>query len=99
MQPCVGGTIDDYMGASVSVDSPVDADSTFEVSVKYVLPGNSCGVGESTQLIFPIILSGQTSSTFDACLNGAYISTGAVICSACVVSCDNPSVNLSTFSC
>jgi hypothetical protein len=99
MQPCVGGTIDDYMGASVSVDSPVDADSTFEVSVKYVLPGNSCGVGESTQSIYPIILSGGTSSTFDACLSGAYISTGAVICSACVVSCDNPSVNISTFGC
>ena len=99
MQPCVGGTIDDYMGASVSVDSPVDADSTFEVSVKYVLPGNSCGVGESTQSIYPIILSGGTSSTFDACTNGAYFPSGAVICSACVVSCDNPSVNLSTYSC
>ena len=99
MQPCVGGTIDDYMGASVTVDSPVDADSTFEVSVKYVLPGNSCGVGESTQSIYPIILSGGTSSTFDACTNGAYFPSGAVICSACVVSCDNPSVNLSTYSC
>jgi hypothetical protein len=99
MQPCVGGSIDDFMGASVSVDLPVDVDTTFEVSVKYVLPGNSCGAGESTQSIYPIILSGQTSSNFDACLNGVYFSSGAVICGACIVSCDNPSVNLSTSAC
>ncbi len=99
MQPCVGGTIDDFMGASVSVDYPVAIDSVFEVSVKYVTPGNSCGVGESSQSIYVTIFAGDTYSTFDACTSGVYFSSGAVICSACVASCDNPSVNLSTSSC
>jgi hypothetical protein len=99
MQPCVGGSIDDYMGASVSVSSPVNVDTIFSVDVKYVLPGNSCAGPKSTQGFSLTILAGESSSTFDACDNGAYFSGGAVICSACVASCDNPAVSLTGFTC
>ena len=99
MQPCIGGTIDDYMGASVNLSAPVSVDTEVVVDVKYVFPGNSCGFGESTQAIYLTIPSGSTTDNFDACLNGIYFSGGATICSACIASCDNPSVDLSTFSC
>jgi hypothetical protein len=99
MQPCIGGTIDDYMGASVTLSGPVIVDTEVVVNVNYVFPGNSCGFGESTQAIYLTIPSGSTTDNFDACLNGIYFSGGATICSACIASCDNPSVDLSTFSC
>lgn len=99
MQPCVGGTIDDYMGADVGLDSPVDVDTEFLINVAYVLPGNSCGVGSSVQPIYVTILAGNSASSFNACTSGAYFSSGAVICGACIASCDNPSVNLSTSAC
>jgi hypothetical protein len=99
MQPCVGGTIDDFMGASVNTNSPVSVDTDFGVDVKYVLPGNACGVGESTQSFTITIESGSQSSNFDACLYGAYFSSGATICSACVSSCDNPAVDISAVDC
>jgi hypothetical protein len=99
MQPCIGGTIDDYMGASVTLSGPVIVDTEVVVNVNYVFPGNSCGFGESTQAIYLTIPSGSTTDNFDACLNGIYFSGGATICSECIASCDNPSVDLSTFSC
>lgn len=99
MQPCVGGTIDDFMGADVTLDAPVDVDTEFQINVSYVFPGNSCGTGESTQSIYVTILAGNSSSSFNACTSGAYFSSGAVICGACIAACDNPSVNLSTTGC
>jgi hypothetical protein len=99
MQPCVGGTIDDYMGASINTNNPVSVDTDFGVDVKYVFPGNACGVGESTQSFTITIESGSQSSNFNACLNGAYFSSGATICSACVTSCDNPAVDISAVDC
>lgn len=99
MQPCVGGTIDDFMGADVGLDSPVDVDTEFQINVAYVLPGNSCGVGSSVQSIYVTILAGNSASTFNACTSGAYFASGAVICGACIAACDNPSVNLSTYGC
>lgn len=99
MEPCIGGTVDDHMGASVFVSVPVLVDTNFQVQVSYVLPGNSCGLGNSTQNFSVDILAGQTSSNFNACNNGYYVATGATICSACIVSCDNPSVDITSFSC
>jgi hypothetical protein len=99
MQPCVGGTIDDFMGAFVGTNTAVSVDTNFGVDVKYVFPGNSCGVGQSTQSFTITIESGSQSSNFNACLNGAYFSSGANICSACVTSCDNPAVDISAVDC
>jgi hypothetical protein len=99
MEPCIGGSINDYMGANISVSSPVNVDTVFGVDVYYVLPGNSCAGPKSTQGFSLTILAGESSSTFDACDNGVYFSGGAVICSACIVSCDNPAVSLTGFTC
>jgi hypothetical protein len=99
MQPCVGGTIDDFMGAFVGTNTAVSVDTDFGVNVSYVLPGNACGVGESIQSFTITIESGSQSSNFDACLYGAYFSSGATICSACVSSCDNPAIDISAVDC
>jgi hypothetical protein len=99
MEPCIGGTIDDHMGVSVSVDQPVTVDTTFQVDVKYVYPGNSCNNSNNTQSFSVDILAGQTGSTFNACSSGAYFPSGANICSACITFCNNPAVNIGSFSC
>ena len=99
MQPCVGGTIDDFMGADVTLSSAVSVDTEFVINVAYVLPGNSCGVGASVQPIYVTILAGNSASSFNACTSGAYFSSGAIICAACIYSCNNPSVNITTAAC
>lgn len=103
MEPCIGGTIDDYMGASVFVNSPVPSDTTFNVTVYYELPPTNCSgpfSGASYSQFFTVeILSGQTSSNFNACASGYYIASGANICGACITSCSNPSINLAGYSC
>jgi hypothetical protein len=99
MEPCIGGSIDDYMGANVVLTGPVDIDTIFDVDVKFVYPGNSCGTGESTQGFSITVPSGSSASNFNACLNGAYFSGGANICDACILSCDNPAVSVTGFSC
>jgi hypothetical protein len=99
MEPCIGGTIDDHMGASVSLDEAVDVDTEFGVDVFYVTGGATCGGTTFTQSFTIEILEGQTSSAFNACLNGVFFSSGATICGACITSCDNPSVDLGAFEC
>jgi hypothetical protein len=99
MEPCIGGTVDDHMGAAVFLDAPVAVDTEFEVQVSYVFPGNSCGFGNNTQTFFVTVLAGETVSNFNACSSGYYISGGANICSACIVSCDNSDVDLTGFTC
>lgn len=98
MEPCIGGTIDDHMGASVYTNTPVLVDTMFEVYVYWVFPGNSCQYPTS-QYFQVTIPAGETSSNFNACYNGAYFSSGATICSACIISCDNPSVTIGGFAC
>ena len=99
MEPCIGGTIDDYMGASVSLDEAVDVITTFGVDVFYVTGGATCGGTTSTQSFTIEINEGETSSAFNACLSGVFFSSGATICGACITSCDNPSVDLDAFEC
>jgi hypothetical protein len=98
MEPCFGGTVDDYMGAYVSVSSPVAVDTDFQVEVQYTSPGGSC-IGASTQTFTITILEGQTTSTFDACSSGLYVPGGADICNACISYCSDSAINLSTFGC
>jgi hypothetical protein len=71
MEPCVGGTIDDFMGAQVNLNGTVSVDTEFGVDVEYVLPGNTCGFGNSTQSFTITIEAGQAGSNFNACSNGA----------------------------
>jgi hypothetical protein len=90
---------DVYMGAAVDLDLAVSVDTNFGVTVYYELPGFPCGTNNSTQSISVTIPAGQSSSNFNACSSGVFFPDGAVICSACIGSCDNPLVNLSTFVC
>jgi len=101
MEPCIGGTIDDHMGVSVSLDAAVSIDTTFHVQVTYVPPPSFCTSGATTytQSFTVEILSGQQYSNFNACTSGAYLSGGANICSACITFCNNPEVNIGSFAC
>jgi hypothetical protein len=99
MEPCIGGTIDDFMGAQVNLDGNVSVETNFGVDVQYVFPGNTCGAFNNTQSFTITIEAGQGGSNFNACNNGAYFSSGAVICGACITSCDNPAVNISAVDC
>jgi hypothetical protein len=104
MQPCVGGTINDFMGAYVVLDSPVTVETTLEVNV-YFQYGNSylqCTEPLSNNLStsFSItLLVGDMSAQVDACTQGQYFSTGANICGACVSSSNNPNINFGSFGC
>jgi hypothetical protein len=98
MEPCIGGTIDDHMGASVILDQPVAVDTSFQVLVSYYTPGGSCAF-TSTQSFTVDVPSGSISSNFNACSSGYYISSGATICNACIVSCTNPDVVITGYTC
>ena len=99
MEPCSGGAIDDYMGAIVVLDNPADVDSEFVVEVSYVETGGTCGGTQFTETFNVSILSGDDISNFNACTQGVNFPTGAVICGACIVSCDNPAITLGGFEC
>jgi hypothetical protein len=98
MEPCSGGTVDDYMGAYVSLSSPAVVDTDFQVEVQYTSIGGSC-VGASTQTFTITILEGETTSNFVACSSGLYVPGGADICNACISFCSDSTINLSTFGC
>jgi hypothetical protein len=95
MEPCVGGTIDDFMGASVYLSAPVSVDTVFDVNVLWTNPGAGCAFPYQ-QSFGVTVLAGQTSSNFSACNNGYYISSGADICGA-VVTGHNNTVDTITF--
>lgn len=99
MEPCIGGTLDDHMGASVTLDSPVSVDTTFDVRIGYTDLNGSCNNPLYLQNITVEILAGDFSSNFIACNNGVYLPSGALICQACISSCSNPDVDVTSFSC
>lgn len=99
MEPCTGGSIDDYMGAVISLDGIVDVDTTFEVEVYYVETGGTCGGTQFFETLNVVVPNGSDLSNFNACSQGVYFPSGAVICSACIVSCDNPNVIIGAFEC
>lgn len=88
MEPCVGGTIDDYMGASVYLSAPVSVDTVFDVNVLWSETGAGCA-SPYQQSFSVTVLAGQTSSNFSACSNGVYIASGANICGAVVTGHNN----------
>jgi len=104
MEPCIGGTIDDHMGAYVNLNTPVNVNTRFSVTV-YFQNGNSgiscqSTLSNNSSTSFDIfIVAGQSFGTTIACENGQYFQQGATICGACINSCDNPLVSLGSFSC
>ena len=104
MQSCVGGTIDDYMGAYVLLDSPVTVDTTVEVIVYYQYANSfiTCDstLSNNNSVMFTVFIpSGETSGSVEACSNGSYFSMGANICGACANSSDNPNINFGVYGC
>ena len=102
MQPCIGGTIDDYMGASVLLDSPVDVDTNIEVlvSLQYGNTGVQCVNGFNNSTTFTVlILAGQSFGEVNACQQGQYYPQGALVCGACAIGSDNPNINFGQSSC
>jgi hypothetical protein len=99
MEPCIGGTIDDFMGAQVNLNGNVSVDTEFEVQVTYTALNASCSSGTSTTFFYITIPAGQGGSNFNACNNGQYFPSGATICGACINTCDNPAVDISAVDC
>jgi hypothetical protein len=94
MEPCIGGTIDDYMGASVTLNNPVTVDTNFDVTVWYKDLGNNCNfpnitTGANGQSFTVTVLAGETNGFIDACLQGQNFTNGANICGACITGSDN----------
>ena len=94
MEPCIGGTIDDYMSAGVFLDNPVTVDTEFYVSVWYKEIGNTCSfpditTGASSQSFTVTVLAGESSGDVDACTAGTFFVDGANICGACITGTDN----------
>lgn len=102
MEPCIGGTIDDYMGASVYLSGNVSVDTLFDVEVWYVPIGQSCSYpnitsGAYSQYFQVFVAAGTNSGYVNACTNGYYFPSGANICGACVTGSDN-TVDTITYS-
>jgi hypothetical protein len=98
MAACIGGTINDHMGADIILSGPVSISTDVMVDVTYSLNGN-CSGQTFVQSIGVTIPAGGDQSTFDACQSGSYFQNGATICSACVSSCDNPLVDITLVDC
>jgi len=104
MQPCIGGTIDDYMGASVTLDNNVDVDTIVSVTVYFQYGGSgiSCLYPiylNNTATFNVLVQAGSNYGTVDACSQGQYFPQGAVICGSCVSGTDNPNVTYSSVAC
>ena len=101
MEPCIGGTIDDHMGVGISLDNPVNVDTTFDVTVYFRYSSNCVSrINAEASTNFTVtVLAGESLGSVSACQNGRYFPTGAYICDACINSTDNPNVNLGTFGC
>ena len=93
MQPCIGGTIDDYMGAGLTLAQSVTVDTVFNVEVYWTQRGAGCTF-PSTQTFAVTVKAGQTYGDIDPCLSGANYPSGADICGAAVVGHDNTVDNI-----
>lgn len=88
MEPCIGGTIDDYMSAAISLDAPVTVETHFNVDVYWSEIGTGCGA-TNTQSFTITVASGESQGQIIACSGGAYFASGANICGAAVTGHDN----------
>lgn len=93
MQPCIGGTIDDYMGAGMTLAQSVTVETIFDVEVYWTQKGAGCN-SPSTQTFGITVFAGQTYGQMDPCLSGAYHPSGADICGAAVVGHNNTVDNI-----
>ena len=81
-QPCIGGTIDDFIGGQITLSGPVSVDTPFSIDFSYVTPGNTCGYGNMSGSLFGTVLAGESTGFVDACTQGIYVSSGGTMCSS-----------------
>jgi hypothetical protein len=93
MQPCIGGTIDDYMGAGMTLDTSVTVETNFTVEVYWSQKGAGCTF-PYTQSFGITVRAGENYGDIDPCLRGAYFPSGADICGAAVTGHDNTVDNI-----
>lgn len=93
MQPCIGGTIDDYMGAGLTLAESVTVDTVFNVEVYWTQKGAGCTFPYSQNFAITVN-AGETFGDIDPCLRGAYYPSGADICGAAVIGHDNTVDNI-----
>jgi len=101
MEPCIGGTIDDHMGVGVSLDNPVDIDTTFDVTVYFRYSSNCISrINAEASTNFTVtVLAGESFGSVNACQAGQYFPTGVYICDSCVTATNNPDVSLGKTEC
>lgn len=81
-QPCIGGTIDDFIGGQITLSGPVAVDTPFTIDFSYVTSGNACGYGNMGGTLFGTVLAGESSAIVDACTQGLYVPSGGTMCSS-----------------
>jgi hypothetical protein len=83
-QPCIGGTIDDFLGGQITVSSPVTVDTSFSIEVEWVQTGVSCNPNTNLRTtIVGTIPAGSATGTIDPCVGGGqYIPGGGSVCNA-----------------
>lgn len=83
-QPCIGGTVDDFLGGQITVSAPVSIDTTFSIEVQYITAGQSCDVNTNLRTtIYGTIPAGFAYGTIDPCVGGGqYIPNGGTVCNA-----------------
>ena len=83
-QPCIGGTIDDFLGGQITVSAPVTVNTGFSIEVQYTTTGVSCNPGTNLRTtIYGTIPIGFATATIDPCVGGGqYIPSSGTVCSA-----------------
>lgn len=83
-QPCIGGTIDDFMGGQITVSAPVTVATNFTIDVQYTNTGVSCNVNTNLRTtLYGTIPIGASSASIDPCIGGGmYVPSSGIICSA-----------------
>ena len=83
-QPCIGGTIDDFLGGQILLSGNVSVDTNFSIEVQYTTTGVSCNPNTNLRTtIYGVVLAGQNSATIDPCVGGGqYIPGGGTVCNA-----------------
>lgn len=83
-QPCIGGTIDDFMGGQITVSAPVTVATNFTIDVQYTNTGVSCNINTNLRTtLYGTIPIGASSASIDPCIGGGmYVPNSGIICSA-----------------
>jgi hypothetical protein len=93
LEPCIGGTIDDHMGASIYLDNNVTVDTDFDIVVYYVDVNANCSGTRMQQNFTVTVLAGNSYGDVDACTRGAYFPSGAQVCETVVTGYSNNTVD------